>query len=264
MARKTRSKSVPPRATHWLGEARVLLDAGKAILPLLLPVDESRPHRRRNIIVIPGFGAGDHVTWPLRRYLRKFDHHVEGWGLGVNRAGMDVRHTLDDVPTGWINEPIADYRNEGAVPLLCQRMTERVIERHEALGQEPLTLIGWSLGGVVAREVARNLPHLIEDVITLGTPVQGGPKYTRVAPLFKRRGMDLDLIERSIVYRERTPIQCRITAIASPTDGVVAQPATFDPFNRTVRHVEVDASHLGMCMNPAIWQIITDTLHTPL
>lgn len=242
-------------------ESRVVLDLGRMLLPLFTPSVLTPDVRKRHIIVMPGFGADDRVTWPLRHYFRKFGHHVEGWGLGLNRAGINIRHKLDDVPPGWIHEPIADYRNEGSVPMLCQAMVERTLKRHAALGKVPLTLIGWSLGGVVAREVARDLPDVIEEVITLGTPVQGGPKYTRAAPFFQRRGMDLELIERSIAQREQRPIQCRVTAIVSPTDGVVAYPAAKDPFNKTVRHVEVDASHLGLCFNPTVWRIIADTLH---
>ena len=127
----------------------------------------------------------------LSRYLKKLGHHAEGWGLGLNRAGVEIKHTLADLSPGWAIEPVARYRGEGSVPMLCDRMVARARERHAALGG-PLTLIGWSLGGVVAREVARELPDLVEEVITLGTPVLGGPKYTAAAAFFRRRGMDTD------------------------------------------------------------------------
>jgi pimeloyl-ACP methyl ester carboxylesterase len=133
--------------------------------------------------------------------------------------------------------------------------------RHRELGGGPLTLIGWSLGGVVAREVARDLPAIVEEVITLGTPVQGGPKYTRAAAFFKGRGMDLDWIERGVANRESTPIRARITAIASPTDAVVGHAATFDHHSPDVRHVDIDAAHLGLCFNPAVWKLIAETLN---
>lgn len=249
----------PDRALAWR-ESRVLLDAGRMLVPLLLPAGKARTARPRDIIVMPGFGADDRATWPLRRYLAKLGHRAEGWGLGLNRAGLDIRHALSDLSPGWEAEPIGTYRNEGSVPMLCDRMVARVRERHRDLGRGPLTLIGWSLGGVVAREVARDLPDLVEDVITLGTPVRGGPKYTRVAALFRQRGMDLDWIERGVERRASRPIRARITAITSRTDAVVGHAATYDAHSPDVRHIDIDASHLGLCFNPTVWKLIADAL----
>ena len=250
----------PDRALAWR-ESRALLDVGRMALPLLLPAGKAKAQRARHIIALPGFGADDRALWPLRRYLRKLGHHAEGWGLGLNRAGIDIRHTLADLSPGWNAEPIERYRNEGSVPMLCDRMVARVRERHRALGGVPLTLIGWSLGGVVAREVARDLPDMIEQVITLGTPVQGGPKYTRAADFFRGRGMDLDWIERGVARREERPIRAPITAITSPTDAVVGHAATRDHHSPDVRHIDVDAAHLGLVFNPTVWALIARTLN---
>jgi pimeloyl-ACP methyl ester carboxylesterase len=247
------------RAPVW-GESRVLLEAGRALWPLLCPPAALKATRPRHLLVLPGFGADDAATWPLRRFLQKLGHHVEGWGLGRNRAGLDIRHAKSDLPPGWVDEPIPRYRNEGSVPMLCERMRVRAEQRQRELGA-PLTLIGWSLGGVVAREVARDLPDAVEEVITLGTPVQGGPKYTRAAAFFKDRGMDLDLIERSVRRRDARPIRAPITAIVSPSDAIVAHAATFDRHNPNVRHLEVDGSHLGMCVNPTVWRRVAETLN---
>lgn len=249
----------PAPGTAWR-ESRALLDLGHMVLPLLLPAGQAQARRRRNILVLPGFGADDHATWPLRRYLKKLGHHAEGWGLGRNRAGVEIKHSLADLSPGWAIEPVAHYRGEGSVPMLCDRMVARARERHAAL-DGPLTLIGWSLGGVVAREVARELPGIVEEVITLGTPVLGGPKYTAAAAFFRKRGMDLDWIEREVAKRQRQPIRAPITVIASPSDGVVGFAATRDHYSPDVRHIDVDASHLGLCFNPTVWRHITDTLN---
>lgn len=109
--------------------------------------------------------------------------------------------------------------------------------------------------------VARDLPEAVEGVITLGTQVQGGPKYTRVAAFFRCRGMDLDLIERSVRRRGACPIRAPITAIVSPSDAIVAHAATFDRHNPNVRHLEIDGSHLGMCVNPTVWRQVAGTLN---
>ena len=249
----------PASSLAWR-EARVLLEAGRMLLPLLLPARRSRAPRARTIVVLPGFGADDRATWPLRRQLVKSGHHAEGWGLGLNRAGIEIRHGFEDLPPSWSLEPIAQYRGEGSVPMLCERVVARLRERHRALGGAPLTLIGWSLGGFLAREAARDLPDLVDEVITLGAPVQGGPKYTRAAGFFRGRGMDLDWIERGIQRRESVPIRARITAIVSPTDAVVGHAAAYDLHSPDVRHLEIDASHLGLCVNPTVWTLIAETL----
>jgi pimeloyl-ACP methyl ester carboxylesterase len=250
-----------PKRGNAVRELRTIIDIARMALPLFLPVGKARAQRKRHIIVLPGFSAGDQVTWPLRRYLRKLGHHAEGWGLGVNRAGIEVPHQLSDLSPGWqVDPPTNPYRNEGSVPLLCDRMTARVKARHAALNT-PITLIGWSLGGVIAREVARDLPDVVEQVITLGTPVQGGPKYTAAAAFFRKRGMDLDWIERETAKRESRPIRVPITAIISPSDGVVGRAAAYDHYSPNVRHVEIDAAHLGLCFNPSVWRLITEALN---
>jgi pimeloyl-ACP methyl ester carboxylesterase len=83
----------------------------------------------------------------------------------------------------------------------------------------PVRLIGWSLGGYLAREVAREHPHAVQQVITLGSPVIGGPKYTAVAGAYRRRGVDLDAIEAEVAVRNELPLDTPITAIYSQSDG---------------------------------------------
>ena len=152
-----------------------------------------------------------------------------------------------------------DYNGESSVPYLADRMTERVIERHEKTGM-PVTLIGWSLGGYLAREAARDLPDVVERVITLGSPIVGGPKYTAAAETFRKRGQDLDLIEELIHKRESRPIRQPITAIYSKSDAIVAHGAAIDRYSENVTHIELDASHLGLAFNPTVWRHILEAL----
>ena len=134
-----------------------------------------------------------------------------------------------------------------------------VVQRHEATGK-PVVLIGWSLGGFMAREVARDLPNVVERVITMGSPIIGGPKYTVAAPYFARWGQDLDWIELEIRSREERPITQPIHAIISKTDGIVDWQAAIDRHSPDVEHIEVDAAHLGMGFNQVIWSHITTIL----
>jgi len=249
----------PPHRAAILREVRALLDITRMAWPLLAPAPDSVVASQRQIIVLPGFGASDRTTWPLRRYLSRRGHAVKGWGLGRNQAGVDIEHRIEDLSAGWVVTPEGEYRGEGSVPMLCDLMVARVRAQYAATGK-PITLIGWSLGGCVAREVARDLPDIVEQVITLGSPVRGGPKYTAAAAFFRKRGMNLDWIERELAKRDARPIRTPITAIVSPSDGVVGLAATIDHVSPNVRHVHVDAAHIGLCFNPTVWDLIVDAL----
>lgn len=263
---KQRQPPVPPSRWALLGEARTALDLTRMWLPLagayLQPPVAARPF---HVIVVPGFGAGDRSTLPLRRYLNRRGFPAEGWGLGTNRAGVDLPHTLADLSERWDVSAREDYNGEASVPYLCDRLTDRVTHRFRAL-QRPIALVGWSLGGYLARETARDLPEIVSQVVTMGSPTIGGPKYTAAAGFFRQRAMDLDWIESEIEKRESRPIRQPITAIYSKSDAVVGWRATQDHYSANVRHIEIDAAHLGMGFNPTIWSVVTDALerqHTP-
>lgn len=214
---------------------------------------------RARVMVLPGFGSPDTHTWPLRRFLALHGFRPEGWGLGRNRAGLDLPHTLDDLGPTWTPTAQLPYRGEASVPYLCDCVGRRLRERVEATG-EPFSLVGWSLGGYVAREVARDNPDLVSQVITMGSPVVGGPKYTAAAAVFRRRGLNLDWIESEIAKRDERPIRVPITAIVSPSDAVVSEAAALDLVNPTVKHVRLDVAHLGMGFNRQVWQAVLEAL----
>ncbi|AKS41611.1 esterase/lipase family protein [Wenzhouxiangella marina] len=246
----------PPRKLLWK-EARVASDAVHMALRWLQP--GARRIETEPVLLLPGFGASEAFMRPLKRQLARHGIHAEDWGLGRNLAGLDIRHRLDDVSEGWQLEPLPRYRGEAGVPLLCDRLIARAQQRAAALDSK-LTLIGWSLGGTIAREAARECPELISQVITLGSPVLGGPKYTAAADRLAGRGLDLDWIERQVERRSQTPIQVPVTAIVSRSDAIVGYQAALDEANPRVRHVELDVSHLGMAINPKVWDVILATL----
>jgi pimeloyl-ACP methyl ester carboxylesterase len=256
----------PPNPLYLLLEARAALDLLSTAVPLALPLLKplTPTAQPRNIMVLPGLTGGDLSTWPLRRHLADLGHHVEGWGLGRNLAGANIAHTAADIPAEWDFElnPSAPYRGEASVVMLCDRALARVRARSAEL-KSPLTLIGWSLGGYIAREVARLAPDCVNFVITLGSPVLGGPKYTAAAPLFRLRGQDMDWMEQQIARRNdnpQQPIRAPILAIISPTDGVVSPGAAQDASSPNVRTVEVNAAHLGLGNNAKVWAIVAHAL----
>lgn len=188
--------------------------------------------RGEPVMVLPGFGAGDRATVLIRRYLRHLGYRARGWRLG---------------------------RNGGNVPLLIPRVIDEVA-RFTAESGRPVVLVGWSLGGTLAREVARERPELVEKVITLGTPVIGGPKYTSVAGVYERQGYDLAEIEAYVEERDRVTIRVPVTAIFSKRDGVVSWQACIDRTNPQVDHVEIRSSHLGMLFSSGALRNIASSL----
>ncbi len=248
----------PPPRRALVCEARAAIDAVRMLAPLAVAGWQRQIDSGERVIVVPGFGADDRSTLPLRHYLRKRGFSVEGWGLGRNLAGTDLAHDFDDLLPRWDFNRRDPYRGEAGVAYLCDRLYERVLERHQALGQ-PIALVGWSLGGYLAREVTRDL-DIVQRVVTLGSPVVGGPKYTAAAAFFRQRGMDLDWIEEETGRREDRPITQPVTAIFSKSDAIVSWPAAIDRHSSAVEHIELDVAHLGMALNPTVWSHVVAAL----
>lgn len=226
----TRSIHPPSPADAWREVAAV------AELPLLVA---RAPRLRRQprghgepVLVAPGFGASDASTALLRGYLSRLGYDVSGWGLG---------------------------RNTGDVAALLPQLIGRVADRAERSGQ-PVRLVGWSLGGYLAREVARERPDLVHCVVTLGSPVVGGPKYTTVGEIYRRQGIDLDHVERVVDARAEVPIEVPVTAIYSKADRIVAWQACIDERSPLVEHVEVRSTHLGLGISPEVFEAVAQRL----
>ncbi len=255
-------KMAPPPLRNRLGE----IFAGKDMLGTPLALARARLKREPAsqpypLIVLPGIGADDVSTAPLRYFLSCQGYRTEGWGLGRNLAGRGMINNLHELSASWDVDRARKHNGEGEVPALCDRMVERVEKRVAELGS-PVILIGWSLGGYVAREVARELSESVIGVITMGSPAFGGPKFTAAAPLFKRRNVDLDWIESEVARRYATPITQPITAIFSKSDGVVGWTAAIDGLSPNVKHVEVSVSHVGLGLNANVWNIVLAELRS--
>lgn len=208
----------------WLDPLRLLLRA-----PELLRAPRGRGEP---VLVLPGFAASDASTAALRTYLRWLGYETRGWGFGTNG---------------------------GDLPALVPRVIG-LLEAQVAAARRRIRCVGWSLGGNLAREAARERPDLVERVVTLGTPAVGGPKYTGVARSYRRRGIDLDAVEARVAERERVPIRVPITAIYSRRDGIVAWQACIDRSSPDVEHVEVSAAHLGLGFHPEVYRVVAERL----
>ena len=218
------------------GPFRVLLEARApweyaamlAAAPWLqrLPTGDGHP-----VIVYPGLGAADFTTRPLRNFLRQRGYTPYAWKQGFN---LGPKH---------------------GVLLGCREQLQQVASRH----REKVSLIGWSLGGVYARELAKEQPEHTRCVITLGTPFIGHPRATNAWRLYEmvsgHSSHDPLLIEQI----RATPL-CPTTSIYSRTDGVVAWQCSLNPESAQAENIEVHASHIGMGMNPLALYAIADRL----
>lgn len=188
----------------------------------------------RPVCLLPGYGANELSMLPLKRFLRRLRYAVSDWGLGQNQGSVDI--------------DIERFTN--VVQGLCDENDGRQV-----------TLIGWSLGGIIAREVARLSPHLVREVITMGTPIIGGPKYTTPGRLYaKSNKIDLELFEFDVHQRNSIGFSQPLTVIYSNRDGIVGPDIARDIYNPQARNIRVDGGHLGLGFNPKVWRIIADTL----
>lgn len=187
----------------------------------------------RKIILLPGFTSPELAMRPLASYLKFLGYDAATWGLGVN--GGDVDGLTEEFGIG--------------------------VERMAKADGAPVTLIGWSLGGVIARETARLFSDSVREVITMGSPLIGGPKYTSVGSLYARLNqLDMDTFEAEIHERNLIGLEQPITAIYSKSDGVVGWKAAIDVYNDQTKHIEVRSTHFGLGVNSKVWRIVADTL----
>lgn len=221
----------PPDSSGVIREARGLIELPRLLLRFPSLARQPRGHGH-GVLVLPGYGAGDGSTVLLKTYLRMLGYSAHGWRMG---------------------------RNSGNVPGLFPRLLRRLasIARRN---NGNVTLVGWSMGGYLARELGRERPDLVRRVITLGTPVIGGPKYTVVAHSYRRRGVDVDAIAAEVDARNRISLLIPVTAIYSRTDNIVAWRACIDAATADVEHVEVRTTHLGFGFSPDVYQIIAQRL----
>jgi pimeloyl-ACP methyl ester carboxylesterase len=228
-----------PNAMLIAMEARAPWEWGTAIAawPMLRMLNiwpRPQADAEHHVIVYPGLAATDLSTQPLRAFLRDMGYTVHGWYQG---------------------------RNRGPGRGVLERLEEQLVAVHSD-ARSKLTLIGWSLGGIYARELAKVHPTLVQQVITLGTPFAHGPKATnawRVYELLAGETIPDEMRIRELANAPSVPT----TSIYSKTDGVVAWQASIQSAsakNKKIENIEVFASHLGIGANPAAWYAIADRL----
>ncbi len=254
----------PPRLRDLRYELSAIKDAVSLILNKRVAATINHSVPKRHILMVPGLGVGHWSFKPLQHFLEQNGHFCYDWELGRNRAGINFRPRLEDLPESWsfshIPKSTGKIRSrEIGVPYLCWKTVQRARYLAEHTNA-PIVLLGWSLGGLIAREVARELPDHVDKVITFGSPVKGGPKYTITAWRFSKLGVDIEWLDDVIKHRNEIHIQQPITCIYSKRDGIVHWSSAVDDINPNVQLHEVTASHFGMGINKICWQIILNSL----
>jgi len=209
-----------------------------ALLPMCSPRLFNAPRGDGHpVLLLPGFLTSDVSTYPLRNFLMALGYETFPWELGRNFGIKSVG-----------------------------QYGELIRERIEALANEAgrkVSLVGWSLGGIISRQMAREIPHHIRQVISLGSPFTGDPRATNVTPIYEMLTGDV-LDEAAIEERlaaEAKPLPVPSTAIYSKLDGVTAwENCLEDEEGDQAENVEVFGSHMGMTLNPAVWSVVADRL----
>lgn len=187
------------------------------------------------VLVLPGLLAGDFSTGPLRRFLRELCYDAHGWKLGLNLG------------------PNAALRG---------RLEERLRALRERHGRR-VSLVGWSLGGIYARELARAFPADVRLVITLGTPFRD-ISATHAARLVPIRPGGRPLHEaQELRAHLRKPLPVPFTSIYSRSDGIVAWRSCVEEAGPKRESVEVSCSHTGMGFHAAVLEVIANRLALP-
>lgn len=187
------------------------------------------------VVVFPGLATDAHLTAPLRRFCEELGYAVHDWGLGINRGPFgDVQCWLDDLTAH----------------------TAGLIE-----GQDRATLVGWSLGGIYAREVAKRIPGRVRRVISIGSPFAGDADQTNVSTLYRLLNGGSPRVGPHLrrQFRQAPPVPT--TCIYSRSDGVVAWQACVQPRPEPhVENIEVEGSHCGMGWNPEVLEVVAGRL----
>jgi pimeloyl-ACP methyl ester carboxylesterase len=220
----------------FLSEGRALYEVG--LFYQALPVLFAAPSRGDGhvVLVLPGFTASDLSTSLLRSYLRRQGYDSRGWALG---------------------------RNLGYSAQLELRMARRLQTLHWRSGRK-VSLVGWSLGGIFARELARRHPDMVRQVITLGSPFAATPRATNVWRLYERvTGQPVESIDPELMRRMREPPPVPSTAVYSRSDGIASWRACREPEAPHTDNVRVPGSHCGLGHNPWAAYVIADRLAQP-
>lgn len=184
------------------------------------------------VMVLPGFLGEDNFNRPLVGFLRELGYQASGWGMGRNLG-----------PGSFSEDELRQN-----------------LEALATAGDGKVSLIGHSLGGIYAREIARLDPGNFHQVITLGSPFgQGRHTGSHASRLYRRLNPDGDPRDEEELLSKPPPVPT--TAIFTRGDGVVNWRTSYQRgYFQNVDNIEVVGSHVGLTLNAATWYWIAKKL----
>ncbi len=229
-------KVAPPSMFLALTEpVRALFELGS--MPMAAPLLAMAPRGDGHpVLVLPGFITSDLSTGLLRRFLTRMGYDAHTWNLGRNLGPKAIGH-------------------EG------EHLIARLEEVHADTG-EKVSLVGWSLGGMMARQLSRRRPDLVRQIITLGSPIVGNPRSSNAWRSYQKfTGHKLDDPGVDEQLREsHLPPPVPSTAIFTKEDGIVAWQNCIEPEDSLTDNIRVYGSHCGLGVNPVVLYAIADRL----
>jgi pimeloyl-ACP methyl ester carboxylesterase len=222
----------PPSLGLMLAEVRGILEFNASVMlsPLLMRAPRGDGHP---VLTLPGFLASDLSTAPMRRYLKELGYDTYAWRMG---------------------------RNTGGVTRMRAALRDRLVQIHAATGRK-VSIVGWSLGGIYARDLALQAPDMVRYVVTLGSPFSGDARATNATRLYE--AMSGEAVEEDSELRRTIAgdLPVPTTSIYSRTDGIVNWRTCLLRPSDTAENIEVHlASHVGLGVNAAALWAVADRL----
>lgn len=187
------------------------------------------------VLFLPGFMASDFSTRPMRRLFKDLGYTTYGWQLGRNLQ--------------------VNAEREAEMQALLRRV--------HASGERKVSIVGWSLGGVFAREIAKAHPECVRQVISLGSPISGEIVRDPVHQAYRSVNGDPTEADRARYHSlgEAPPVPT--TSVYSKTDSIVPWRRSVQKKGQMTQNIVVPASHLGLGVNPLVMYVIADRLAQP-
>jgi pimeloyl-ACP methyl ester carboxylesterase len=222
----------PPSLVLMLAEARALLELNTSLLlsPLLMRAPKGDGHP---VLALPGFLASDLSMAPMRRYLKQLGYDAYAWKMGRNLGG------------------IASRRNA---------LKSLLSDIHTGTGRK-VSIVGWSLGGIYARDLALRSPEMVRSVITLGSPFANDVRATNATRLYEALSGETVEHNSELTRAIAGDLPVPVTSIYSRTDGIVNWRTSVLRPSDTAENIEVHlASHIGLGVNAAALWAVADRL----
>jgi pimeloyl-ACP methyl ester carboxylesterase len=222
----------PPGLGLLLAEMRGIFEFNTSLLlsPLLMRAPKGDGHP---VLTLPGLLASDLSMGPMRRYLRELGYDTYAWKMG---------------------------RNIGGVSRMRAALRDRLAEIHAGTGRK-VSIVGWSLGGVYARDLALQAPDLVRCVVTLGSPFANDVRATNATRLYEALSGEAVEDESELRKAIAGDLPVPATSIYSRTDGIVNWRTCLQRPSDTAENIEVYlASHTGLGVNAAALWAVADRL----